>query len=102
MYKQLFKKSWYLLFYNLRLALPDLLWVTSTIVIGSIIGYFAGIYSLLTNGVTSQALFSLLKEQYLRVIVSLGIFFFTTFILGVSFASFKYLMIREVVTGKKK
>ncbi|MCG2719290.1 MAG: hypothetical protein L6266_00925 [Nanoarchaeota archaeon] len=90
---------------NPVLFLPDLILFLITFFITIIFYKYSGLSVLLSEILTVEARTELIKmflsENWLQVLVSVLIFAFVTFILGVSTEAIKFTMIKQVILKKK-
>ena len=90
---------------NPALFLPDFVLFLITFFITIIFYRYSGLSILLSEILTAEARTELIKlflfENWLQVLVSVLIFAFVTFVLGVSIETIKFTMIKQIILKKK-
>lgn len=90
---------------NPVLFLPDLILFLITFFMTVLFYKFSGLSKLLSGILTEEArtelIRSFLADNWLQVLVSIAIFAFVTFVLGVSIEVIKFTMIKQVILKKK-
>jgi len=103
-YRKRAVKSFSLLWYNLYLFIPEIIASIITIVSGIILSYYTGLMPLLTQGLVAyskEMWVGFFKENTLKLILSLMVFFIINFLVGVSMTAFKLSMVTNIIKKKK-
>jgi len=109
MYTEVFTQSWKDLKENPILFVPDIVIVVINIILGLSFLKSSGLITILSDPSTilksletfAPILQSFLKENLIRVIVTLILFAITSFVIGSGLSAMKYGMLRDLVNKKK-
>ncbi len=107
MQKEVYGRSWRALFSNLLLLLPDIVYTIFSILMAIFFGYTSGIMQFIISniGVNIEDIVGLfldfLRQNILKIVVSVIGFIIVTFFVGVGRDVIKYVMMKDVVENKK-
>ena len=99
-YFEEWKNSWLDLFQNLKLIIPDILFLILSGLIAFLILQISGLFPIVKTVYVDKD-FSVITNSLVRVIVSVLIFGVTTFVLGAGIRAVKFNFIKDVVKNKK-
>lgn len=94
------KQSWLDLFKNLKLLIPDVLFLIFEGLLAFVLVWLSGLFPIIKT-IYFEKDFSAVTNNLARVIVAGGIFIATSFVFGAGIRAVKYNFIKDVVKKKK-
>jgi membrane-anchored glycerophosphoryl diester phosphodiesterase (GDPDase) len=94
------KQSWLDLFGNLKLLIPDVVFIILSGLIGFVILQVSGLFPIIKTVYIDRD-FTIISNVLVRTIISVVLFVVTTFVLGAGIRAVKYNFIKDVIKKKK-
>ncbi len=103
---RIFLRDWGLLIRNLKLFVPDILFLVVSGLVGVVLLMIIGLWDvILANfgdvNLFSQSLSSFVETNFVKVFIALALFLVSSFIIGSSTSAMKFGMIDELLVKKK-
>lgn len=99
-YFEEWKNSWLILFNNLKLLIPDVVFIILSALIGLVILQVSGLFPIVKTVYVDRD-FTVISNVLVRTIISVVLFVVTTFVLGAGIRAVKYNFIKDVIKKKK-